>query len=516
MKQGWARVAPAVEQVEAPRRTDEYEVPKEVFDWVYRLPPFKWSKFARDCLTKEAVEHMNALCRGDVFVLGHKEIADKLTFHVFSWPCQCMFTFSMSISPDQNLLATHLHPPFENASHKLQNVMIAHGFLAFLRYVGTSEKRTSSHSTVDRVVCALRSTCQQVLKSNSLLFLTHVFSVGAMQQCEHTPRRITFYLNRVAESLECCALFDLASVIYIDGYNMIRNHADEHEQASALALNAGVACRRARNYQLGEWAYSQYARHAMLARQEIDWETVHNLYTSWKIVDMVAYLQVIIDSNNGAALTARMRTVEHAGHLRHQVASLVDDLRLLDIYKATGLPVRILGRGVCGVSDVNKAVAQHSKTGSVTFWHHPKRDECASPKRDEGASPQPSHERQEELSRYTEREDALEKSKRDTERARRAGALLTRNTRIKDNELKVRTRDLELSGRTNNNAVRSTHPSPTKTAAEAAKTDAARAASMEACVAHEANLREAELQRVNELEVRAEKVRIGNAIQRGD
>jgi hypothetical protein len=502
-----------MEYVEAPQRTDEYELPKEVLDWVFQLPPFKWwSKCAKDGLSEEAAEHMNALCKGCVFVFGHKETAEKLTFHACPNTQQCLFTFVMSISPNQKLLSsTHLHQPFENASSQLQNVMVAHGFLAFLHHVATSEKWTFRFTTVDRVVSSLRSICQQVLKSNSLLFLTHVFSVRAMQKCEHTPRIMTFYLNRVAESLECCTLFDLASIIYIDAYNMLRNHADEHQQACFLSLNAGVACRRAGNYQLAEWAYSQHARHAMLAREETNWETVKHLYMSWKFAEMAVYLHLIIDSNNCAALTARMRIVEHGGHLRDQVRGLVDELGLLDIYKAAGLPVRVSGQwgGVSGgVADVTKAVAQLSTTEPVLFWNHPKRGE--------GASPQPSHERQEELRRYRERENDLEKRKRDTDRARRARALLTRNTKIKDNELKVKTRDIELAGRTNNNAFRSTHPRPTKTAVDAAKTDAARAASMEACVEHEANLIEAELQRVGELEIRAEKVRIGNAIQRGD
>jgi len=502
-----------MEHVEAPQRTYDYELPKEVLDWKSRLHPFEWSKFANDSLSEEAAEHMNALCTGDVFVFGHKETAEKLTFHACPNTQQCLFTFVMSISPNQKLLSsTHLHQPFENASSQLQNVMVAHGFLAFLHHVATSEKWTFRFTTVDRVVSSLRSICQQVLKSNSLLFLTHVFSVRAMQKCEHTPRLMTCYLNRVAESLECCALFDLASVVYIDGYKMLRNHSDEHKQACALALNAGIACRRARNYQLGEWAYSKYVRHAMLAREEIDWETVHHLYMSWEIASMVVYLQLIIDSNNCAALTARMRTVEHGGHLRDQVSGLVDELRLLEIYEAAELPVRIRGQwGVsCGAADVTKAVAQLSTTEPVLFWNHPKRGE--------GASPQPSHERQEELRRYRERENDLEKRKRDTDRARRARALLARNTKIKESELKVKTRDLELAGRTNNNAIRSTQRDrdKTKTAAEAAKADAARASSIEACVEHEGNLRKAELQRVEELEIRAEKVRIGNAIQRGD
>ena len=41
---------PEVENVEAPPRTDEYELPKEVLDWAFGLTPFEWSKFATDDL----------------------------------------------------------------------------------------------------------------------------------------------------------------------------------------------------------------------------------------------------------------------------------------------------------------------------------------------------------------------------------------------------------------------------------------------------------------------------------
>lgn len=497
----------------------EYRLPAEVNEWCKRMTTsFRWAKYVKqddpavvDCFSSGKMSENVESKRHSLnytLLLGPPDNDVYVLYKIGL----TMGNGNVDMVTQGVLLLKGFHSG-QCSNHELppetKKVAYLRGQIAFVNYILDHnivgfKKCNVVEAFIQRFIVMLRAESRH-FKSNTMLMNVNQIAIILGKKYFHSIRPFTTNLNALAEIIESCGSFQMASKLYFDAYKLVCTDDSEHLQSSNLALNAGIACRRDGNYEMAEWAYVQYARHTCLCNKEIDWSTILNMYIKWGFQAMVNNLTKVLRRKHEDLLTKKMVSVQTCDDFRMIVddfvraTKLVEDMFADDFAHATKLADDMFTDSSLDNKDTRKQCSKKHKKK-----HKPTSATVV--------SSMVNPDREAELERYHKREEESRQQQRDADHRRRTQIANERRQRKTSVDAKVEERDAELATRYNFNAS-GKHPCVHKETI--LNDDGIKEASIQAQKRHEFDLKLQEKRRIAELEHLASQVHIGHAIQCG-